>query len=105
MPILTVVLCLGFYLYVESSDRRENDVARLISETLPPTSPDQKCFRFFYHMFGPSIGSLTVRLIPNGEQDNVLFIRIGSQSHKWRSAELTLNTTKPYQVYYCWVSV
>ncbi|CAB3986816.1 Zinc metallo ase nas-15 [Paramuricea clavata] len=87
-----------FYLYVESTGRRENDVARLMSKTLPQTSPNTKCFKFFYYMFGRSIGSLTVRLIPEGEQQQVLFTKRGSQSGKWKSAELTLNTAKPYQL-------
>jgi hypothetical protein len=70
-----------------------------MSKVLPQTSPNPKCFKFFYYVFGLSIGSLTVRLIPEGQQQQTLFTKRSSQSGKWKSAELTLNTAKPYQVY------
>ena len=88
----------GFYLYVESTGRRERDTARLISKELPKTSPNQKCFKFFYHMYGSTIGSLTVRLMSKGQPEKVLFTKAGNQGFKWQPAELSINTAQPYQV-------
>ena len=84
---------------MESTGRRERDTARLISKQLPKTSPNQKCFKFFYHMYGSAIGSLTVRLMSKGQPEKDLFTKTGIQGFKWQSAELTINTSQPYQVY------
>lgn len=89
---------LGFYLYVESSGRRENDVARLRSKLMSRVNSDEKCLRFLYHMYGRSIGSLTVRLEPVDGPKKVLFSKSGSQGRRWKSAEMSLKSLGPYQV-------
>ena len=48
-------------------------------------------------MYGPSVGSLTVRLA-EGEKQQVIFTKNGQQSYKWKSAKVTLKTSKPFQV-------
>ena len=74
----TVIVCdlyLGQYMFIESSYPRQTyDEAVLVSETIP-TSGDGKCVRFWYHMSGSDIGSLSV------------YMRVGydiSESEVWR---------------------
>ncbi|CAG9833259.1 unnamed protein product, partial [Diabrotica balteata] len=51
----------GYYMYIESSSKSENDSARLISPVYDVGS-DDLCFKFYYHMFGATIGTLRVYL-------------------------------------------
>ena len=85
---------------MDSRARREGDNARLVSKELPQTSPNKKCLRFFYHMFGRTMGSLSVYLVPSGQTKKFLFTKTGSQKDDWKLAELNLNVDKPYQVLY-----
>ncbi|XP_028405803.1 uncharacterized protein LOC114528384 [Dendronephthya gigantea] len=87
-----------YYLYVESSRRRRNDVARLISKSISKTKPGKRCFRFFYHMVGRTMGSLTLRLIIKDQPQRVLFTKKGPQGNGWRGEELTLDYSKPFKL-------
>jgi hypothetical protein len=49
----------GYYLYIETSfPQSQGQKARIISPMYSPSS--SVCLRFYYHMFGPSIGVLNV---------------------------------------------
>ena len=49
----------GWYLYIESSaPRKLNDTARLLSASVP--SGQTYCFKFWYHMYGANVNSLSV---------------------------------------------
>lgn len=56
----------GHYMFIEtSSPRRPNDTARLISQTVTPTSG--ACLRFWYHMYGTHINTLNVYTKSGGQ--------------------------------------
>ena len=51
--------CLGKYIFIEtSSPRRNGDRAVLESDMIGKTAG--KCFSFWYHMYGSSIGALNI---------------------------------------------
>ncbi|XP_038219249.1 MAM and LDL-receptor class A domain-containing protein 1-like [Zerene cesonia] len=50
----------GYYMYIESTSRVENDTARLISPIFDNSLTDDGCFSFYYHMFGKTCGGLRV---------------------------------------------
>ncbi|XP_023029949.2 uncharacterized protein [Leptinotarsa decemlineata] len=77
----------GYYMYIESSARNENDTARLISPIYDRTD-QEVCLEFYYHMFGSTIGSLRVYL--KKAKDNwtldpnlAVFSKSGNQGDKW----------------------
>ncbi|XP_018561994.1 uncharacterized protein LOC108904074 isoform X2 [Anoplophora glabripennis] len=77
----------GYYMYIESSGRNENDTARLISPIFEKTDTDT-CLEFFYHMFGATTGSLRVYVKTVGESweldpNSAIFSKKGNQGDKW----------------------
>ncbi|XP_071104753.1 MAM and LDL-receptor class A domain-containing protein 1-like [Haliotis cracherodii] len=62
---------MGSYLYLDSSyPRKPCDKAVLVSPVLPPTSTTYYCFNFWYHMYGPNIGDLNIRIFIEGTVAN-----------------------------------
>lgn len=59
----------GYYMYLETSAPRvTGDKARLLSQVYPGSNTD-KCFMFYYHMYGSDIGNLNVYLLLNQSSD------------------------------------
>ncbi len=88
---------LGYYLYLESSSRAKDDNARLFTEYLPKTTGT--CFSFYYHMYGPTTGSLKLHMYPKGSSGLVeLFSKSGSQENRWYFQRVDLKSATSYQV-------
>ncbi|KAL0809981.1 hypothetical protein ABMA28_010824 [Loxostege sticticalis] len=71
----------GYYMYIESSSRKQNETARLISPIFDMKLAKDGCFSFYYHMFGRDIGGLRVYQKP----DNIhlqTMIRLPEESRK-----------------------
>jgi hypothetical protein len=51
----------GYYAYIEATGQSQGSRATLTSPELP-LGLEGVCLEFYYHMFGPSIGSLRIRL-------------------------------------------
>ncbi|XP_015761869.1 PREDICTED: MAM and LDL-receptor class A domain-containing protein 1-like isoform X4 [Acropora digitifera] len=71
----------GYYMYIEATSQRPGDYAVL-------NSPEYQfrgvtCVTFYYHMYGATIGKLTVTL--NGR---ILFSRSGNQGNAWLKAQV-----------------
>ncbi|KXJ14196.1 MAM and LDL-receptor class A domain-containing protein 2 [Exaiptasia diaphana] len=79
----------GYYLYVESSGRRINEKAILVSKVLKPKQGGQ-CLKFYYTMFGKTMGYLKVQVTQNGVPKNTLFFRRGNQGRVWILGTATL---------------
>ncbi|CAH2099284.1 unnamed protein product [Euphydryas editha] len=92
----------GYYMYIESTSRLENDTARLISPVYESSRSKNGCFSFFYHMYGNSSGGLRVyqkpdnielQTILNNGQDGkrfVLFEKWGNLGDFWFNAVVPL---------------
>lgn len=77
----------GYYMYIESSSRFENDTARLISPFYDRTE-NNTCFEFYYHMHGMTMGTLRVYLHKANDTwefdpKNAFFEKRGNQGDRW----------------------
>ncbi|KAL8608892.1 hypothetical protein ACOMHN_065230 [Nucella lapillus] len=83
------LLLLGHYMYIEASNpRHAGDKARLISPSQPSTRG--ACLRFWYHMYGRTMGSLHVYLRQGGSLVKTLYTISGNQDNHWIQAETTV---------------
>ena len=89
-------------MYSEASwPRQKGDKARLASGFLSSLPQgDTSCrLRFYFHMFGPDIGSLNVYTRPcNGCAETLVYSRSGNVGNFWDRAEVILKSTVPFQV-------
>ncbi|XP_071486324.1 MAM and LDL-receptor class A domain-containing protein 1-like [Diadema antillarum] len=92
----------GTYLYLETSNGNHGDRARLGSPILQPIpqSAATTCeFRFYYHMYGEDINSLSIytREIINGPL-TLLWQRVGEIGDFYERADIVLTNRNPFQV-------
>ncbi|KAF5290118.1 hypothetical protein FQA39_LY14899 [Lamprigera yunnana] len=78
----------GYYMYIESSSRNENDTARLISPVYSVMNESDVCLLFYYHMYGSTTGQLRVYVRKLRESWNLnpkkaIFWRSGNHGDKW----------------------
>lgn len=102
----------GYYMYIESTSRLENDTARLISPIYDVSVSQDACFQFFYHMYGKRTGGLRVYQKPESlqitsllnmnlddKQKYILFELWGNQGDVWYSAAPQLrNLSEGFQI-------
>ena len=82
----------GYYMYIETSfPRRPGDNAKIQRGGLRFTG--NTCIRFFYHMYGSSIGTLNVFL----DKINVLQ-RKGDQGNMWKEANIKVSQVGTHSV-------
>ena len=95
-------LGIGKYMFIETSaPRRPGDKARLYSERFSVTSLRGSCIKFWYHMYGASIGTLNV-LIKTGagnRSEDIVWTLSGNQQNKWNFGQAPVTSAKSdYQV-------
>ncbi|XP_071944910.1 MAM and LDL-receptor class A domain-containing protein 1-like [Antedon mediterranea] len=78
-----------YYVYIETSIT-EGESARLRSPLLPPGQ--RVSLLFYYHMYGPIIGTLNVYRTSN-LGDELLWTRSGNQGDSWRNAVIQFEKT------------
>jgi len=93
----------GKYIYIEASLRQENETASLGSSTIGANSnyyANGQCMvRFWYHMYGAHIGTLTVYTATiYGVPETSVFSITGDQGDAWKRGEATLTSGKDFQV-------
>ncbi|KAA8580994.1 hypothetical protein FQN60_013952 [Etheostoma spectabile] len=91
----------GNFIYTLAASPQETEVARLVSPMV--SSPDADlCVSFWYHMFGPHIGTLHIKQrkqTVDGPADILLWTISGHQGNRWREGRVLVpRTNKPYQV-------
>lgn len=87
-------------MYIESSSRQINDTARLISPVYNKME-NGLCFKFFYHMFGASIGQLRVYIKKENdstyvEQLRPIFSRNGNHGDRWIEGVISVSSIDDY---------
>ncbi|XP_028397236.1 MAM and LDL-receptor class A domain-containing protein 1-like [Dendronephthya gigantea] len=90
----------GSYIFIEaSSPRVAGDKAILNSG---PFKPDRNfCFMFYYHMFGPHIGRLSVyRTGLNKTDAQVLWTRNASLSKYWNAASIDIESKEAFYLFF-----
>ncbi|KAH9494976.1 hypothetical protein Btru_018310, partial [Bulinus truncatus] len=87
----------GHYMHIEtSSPRVAGDVARILTPVYPAT--DGRCLKYWYHMYGSSVGTLTVYLRDIRGNDAILDKKVGNFGNQWLLAQLDLSSLTPFQV-------
>ncbi|CAK8690511.1 unnamed protein product [Clavelina lepadiformis] len=83
------------YVYAEATDQDEGAVA--IMESVWLARP--VCIKFYYHMFGVHIGSLTLNhRMQNSSQTEELWRKSGNQGIFWKFAQVSVKRHGLYQV-------
>lgn len=77
---------IGYYSYIEtSSPRQQGDNAKM-SRMVKLSG--KSCLRFYYHMFGSSMGTLKVKLC-----NQRIFEKTADQGNKWKMHQVRLSGT------------
>lgn len=88
----------GYYLYVESSaPASANNNAKLRSPWLNPV-PDGQCLKFFYSMYGGTMGELMVQIELEGKTSYLLFYENGDKGIGWTKATKNIDADVRYRV-------
>ena len=85
----------GSYIFIEASQRRYGDTARLLSGEMEANKA--ACLQFWYHMHGEDIGALRVLLLTNKSQ-KLVWEQTGNHENRWRFAQTSLHSAVLYQV-------
>ncbi|XP_033122124.1 MAM and LDL-receptor class A domain-containing protein 1-like [Anneissia japonica] len=87
----------GFYIYIETSPRNLNDIARLWTVTYPATNG--RCVQWFYHMYGATVNTLSVYIVNTADTlgTPVWSIR-NEQGNVWRRGQIFVETSSAYQI-------
>ncbi|XP_072859051.2 neuropilin-1 isoform X1 [Pogona vitticeps] len=90
----------GNFIYSQADENQKGKVARLISPIINPQNY-ALCMTFWYHMSGPHIGVLRIKLryqTPK-EYEQVLWMLSGNQGNRWKEGRVLLHkSVKHYQV-------
>jgi hypothetical protein len=92
-------------MYIEaSSPRRRGDIALLTSEEFFRTSSSGRCIKFWYHMYGNSIGSLNIYYKTNATKQ-IIWGLSGHQttnrgSGGWKFGQAPIRSNVVYQVWF-----
>jgi len=88
----------GYYLYVESSaPASANNNAKLRSPWLNP-DPDGQCLKFFYSMYGGTMGELMVQIELEGKTSYLLFYENGDKGIGWKGATKNIDADVRYKL-------
>jgi len=82
-------------MYIETSNKRYGDTARLISKRRDATQ--QTCLSFWYHMYGAHINTLRV-LVSNGGQNFAVWSKTGQSVNSWLQGQVNIQSYHQYQV-------
>nr|CAD7201256.1 unnamed protein product [Timema douglasi] len=91
----------GGYTFIDSSyPRRPGDLAKLQSMEFDATGPDTPmCLRFWTHMYGNGIGSLTVKLSDTRDgNDHEIWSLAGEAGNAWYQAEVPVSSPNPFMI-------
>nr|ABB92836.1 scavenger receptor SR-C-like protein [Spodoptera frugiperda] len=100
----------GYYMYIETTGRTENETARLLSPVYDAELAKNGCFIFYYHMYGRGMGGLRVyqkpdrvpmyQLLSSSKRNNyLLFEQWGDQGNEWySSASMLTDVDDDFQI-------
>ncbi|KAK3871532.1 hypothetical protein Pcinc_023337 [Petrolisthes cinctipes] len=92
---------MGGYAFIDSSyPRRPGDTARLMSQEFQGTNPDSPlCMRFWTHMYGNGVGSLSVLIYDvNSAEDRVIWTISGEAGNAWYQGQVPIASPTPFKV-------
>ncbi|XP_054846707.1 neuropilin-1 isoform X2 [Eublepharis macularius] len=90
----------GNFIYSQADENQKGKVARLISPIVNPQN-SAHCMTFWYHMSGPHVGTLRIKLRYSSPEDydQDLLTLSGNQGNCWKEGRVLLHkSVKHYQV-------
>ncbi|UJR31098.1 hypothetical protein I4U23_018606, partial [Adineta vaga] len=89
----------GSYAYIDTNkNRKTNDTAILISQSMANAGSNGMCLEFFYHMYGPGIGRLTAYLQLEGFQPLAMWTLEGEQDDDWFQGKVGFAVSSDHSV-------
>ena len=87
-------------MYIEASlPRRPGQAARLFSPLVTVSGSSTECLEFWYHMYGPHVGSLSVYTnTTTGILSTAIWSRNATQGNLWKSAVVEVQMNQSYMV-------
>ena len=95
--ILYVSLSVGRYIYIEALYRKVNDTARISSPVISVSGSSTKCLKFWYHMYGPHIGTLNV-YTNSTTLGSPIWSKTGTAGNAWKLATVEVQMRRSYSV-------
>ncbi|KAK7478849.1 hypothetical protein BaRGS_00029948, partial [Batillaria attramentaria] len=88
----------GHYMYTETSWVNAGLIADLLSPSHSTNSP-KACLSFWYNMYGSTMGTLDVFLVPNGDLTSKvsLWSKSGNQGQIWKEVTATVDSSSPFK--------
>lgn len=91
----------GSYIYLEASaPRTQGDRCWLQSQNFAPTKGS--CVSFWYNMYGPNIGTLSVYALYSTGTNRTLWTLSGDQGNTWKNGQAPVASGVSFTV--CWYS-
>jgi hypothetical protein len=77
-----------------------SSVARLVSPNVAATGSNSKCLRFWYHIYGPHIDTLSVYTNSsyNSSLGYPIWQKTGTQGNQWNEAVVSVQQSLPFTV-------
>jgi len=90
----------GTYLYAESSwPRKKGDRARIVSDTMNPTTFQSCYIRLYYHMVGRHVGTLRIKVRQCSScKEAIIWQNDRETINNWVRRSLYVRSDKPFQV-------
>ncbi|XP_074412177.1 apical endosomal glycoprotein isoform X1 [Zonotrichia albicollis] len=83
----------GYFLSVDASVPWSHGQRALLLSSHQEPAAALRCLSFWYRLAGPQIGTLSLKLWPEGGEEEVLWTRRGTQGSIWHRARATLPST------------
>nr|XP_025117987.1 apical endosomal glycoprotein isoform X4 [Bubalus bubalis] len=81
----------GHFVLLDPTDPpARGPAAHLLTQPRAPSAP-QECLSFWFHLFGPQIGTLRLAMRREGEAETHLWSRSGTHGNRWHEAWATLH--------------
>ncbi|XP_014637472.1 PREDICTED: LOW QUALITY PROTEIN: apical endosomal glycoprotein [Ceratotherium simum simum] len=81
----------GYFMLLDPTDPPARGLgAHLLTQPQVPAAP-QQCLSFWYHLYGPQVGTLRLVMRQDGEADTLLWSRSGTHGNRWHEAWATLH--------------
>ncbi|KAB1279648.1 Apical endosomal glycoprotein [Camelus dromedarius] len=81
----------GYFMLLDPIDPpAQGPAAHLLTQPQVPAAP-QECVSFWYHLYGPQIGTLRLAMRREGEAELHLWSRSGTHGNRWHEAWVTLH--------------
>ncbi|KAM3660245.1 apical endosomal glycoprotein [Ammospiza maritima maritima] len=83
----------GYFLSVDASVPWSHGQRALLLSSHQEPAAAPRCLSFWYRLAGPQIGTLSLKLWPEGGEEDMLWTRRGTQGSIWHRARATLPST------------